>query len=881
MFWQRRRAAKDFAEEMRAHLELEANELEAEGMTKKEAERMARVGFGNVAIAQERFNLSRRVIWLDNLVQDIRFGLRAMGKSPGFTLASVLTLALGMGANTAIFSLINAVLLRSLPVQNPSELYFLKYAGAKGIGIAPPYPCFERISAQAKSFTGVAAFAGGGSDLKIRLNGNMERAYGSRVSGDYYSVLGLRPAAGRLLTPEDGQLSPAVAVISFNYWQQRFGGNAGVVGTTFLLDQTRFTIVGVMPRGFNGLLPGKESDVVLPITTMQLTSHEGAAMLVDTGSPWFEIVARLKPGVQTEQARAEVDTIFQAYMKDYPQTPEARRDQFHNLVLISASHGLDDLRKQFSKPLFALMTVVGLVLLIACANITNLLLARAANREREFAVRVTLGAGRGRLFRQLIAETAVLFAAGMTVGAFLAWYAVKAMTGFFAGSAQPLRLDAHWDWHVLSFTAGISLLTTVIFGAAPILQAMRTDPHTALKDGSGATASRGRLDLGRALVVFQVSLSLILLVGASLFLRTLRNLHAVDSGFHAEHVMVTTIQLLESTYGEEPARVAMWDRVLERVRNLPGVESIGLSEMTPLDTSGRHVGFSVPGFQPRKGEDTFLNMNTVSEDYFNTLGTVLIRGRCFTKADNLQASHVAVLNRSAVRQFFSGRDPIGTVVHVNDSTYQIVGVVVDVKEADIRQDSGPFIYLPMRQPYDRNFRMTLSVRTAVNPQSLILAIEKQVRASGPDTLITHTGTLVGQLDDSLVQERLISSLATAFGMLALMLSAVGLYGVLAYSVVRRTRQIGIRMALGELPRQVLQSILGETVWLLAMGLVVGIPASMLLARAVTNLLYGVAPTDVLAQTVASGLLAGVGLIASFIPAYRASRINPLVALRYE
>jgi predicted permease len=438
--FRRRRGADDFAEEIQTHLQLEAAELQVEGMTRKEAERMARVGFGSVAAAQERFNVRHRVVWADNMVQDVKYGLRAMAKSKGFTLAAVLTLALGMGANTAIFSLMNAVLLRSLPVEAPNQLYFLKYSGEAGVGIAPPYPYFERVQAQAKSFSGVAAFGGPG-DLKVRIHGNIERAYGSRVSGDFFAVLGLRPAAGRLLTPADQKLNPAVAVISYDYWQQRFGGSASAVGETFVLDAARFTIVGVMPRGYKGLAPGTTSDYVLPITTMMLMPHDGQGMLVDTDSPWFEIVGRLKPGVRPEQAQAEADTIFQTYFRDHPQAPEIRQSMYRELVLMPAARGLDDLRKEFSKPLLALMGLVALVLLIACANITNLLLARAAKREREFAVRVALGAGRGRLCRQLLVETALLFVAGMAAGALAAWYAAKALTGW-------MRTGTGAWWHL-------------------------------------------------------------------------------------------------------------------------------------------------------------------------------------------------------------------------------------------------------------------------------------------------------------------------------------------------------------------------------------------------------------------------------------------------
>jgi len=402
------RLNREIAEELESHI--------AEAVETGRDPEEARRALGSALRQGEASHDIKVVAWLDSLRADAIFGWRQLKRNKVTTGAAILSLALGMGANTAIFSLINAVLLRSLPVENPAQLYFVKYSGDAGVGIAPPYPYFERVQVQTKSFSGVAAFAGPG-DLKVRMNGTIERAYGARVSGDFFSVLGLQPAAGRLLTPADQKLDPAAAVISYDYWQKRFGGAASAVGTTFVLDATQFTIVGVMPRGYKGLQPGATSDYVLPMTTMLIGPHDGAGMLVDTGSPWFEMVGRLKPSVQPEQALAEMNTIFQAYFRDYPPDPEMQRNLYREAVLISAARGLNDMRKEFSKPLLALMGLVGLVLLIACANIANLLLARAAKREREFAVRVALGAGRWRLFRQLLVETSLLFAAGMAAGA--------------------------------------------------------------------------------------------------------------------------------------------------------------------------------------------------------------------------------------------------------------------------------------------------------------------------------------------------------------------------------------------------------------------------------------------------------------------------------
>jgi predicted permease len=875
MFWRRKRSVSDFTEEIQTHLQLEADDLKAEGLTDAQALLGARKAFGNVTAAQERFYERTRLVWLDDLGRDLRFGLRMMRRSPAFTAAAVLTLALGMGANTAIFSLMDAVLLRSLHVKDPASLYFLNNAGARGVGGSPPYPCFERFRSQAKSLAGIAAYAVG--DFGIRVDGPIEQVDGARVSGGYYGVLGLTPFAGRLLTAEDERLDPPVAVISYGFWQRRFGGNPDAIGKTFALDGTlggqRFTIVGITPRGFNGLAPGRNDEVMMPITIA------GPKVLTAPHTWWFRSIARLKPGVSAEQARAEIDPIFQAFMNEFPESSEARRDHFDHMECTSASRGLDDLRKQFSRPLWALMALVGLVLLIACANITNLLLARAATRAREFAVRVAIGAGRARLLRQLLVETGLLFAAGAIAGLGLARWAAHGVIAFFATGSRPILLDAHWDWRVLGFTAGLSLLATVIFGAAPILRAMRANPHIAIKDGGRATSSRGRLESRQLLVVLQVALSLILLAGAALFLRTLKNLYKIDPGFRADQVALISIHLPDTSYHEAAARIGFWDRLLADVRSVAGVRSASLSTMTPLDGTTETWGFTAPGFQPRSDQDRSIGVNIVSEDYFTTLGIPLLQGRDLTKADQLGTVSVALLNDSAARHYFGGRDPIGAMGKLNDRPYRIIGVVQDARQLDLRQEAGRFIYIPMRRI--GGARLALSIRTAADPRPLIAAIQGRVGGLGPDVHIVRSDTLERQVDESLLQERLISTFATAFGLLALVLSAVGLYGVLAYSVARRTSEIGIRMSLGARPAQVAGSILRQTTVLVAIGIAAGIPASMALASMVASLLFGVTPTDILTQGGAAILLATVAFGASYLPARRAGRIDPLAALRCE
>ena len=874
IFWRRKRPAADFNEEVRAHLQLEADELRSDGLAEAEARAAAQRAFGNRTAAEERFYEKGRLVWFDDLLHDVRYGLRAMRKSPGFTLTVVFTLALGMGANTAIFGLIDAVLLRSLPVKDPASLYFLNNAGAREVGGSPPYPCFERFRSLAKSFTGMAAYAT--NDFGIRIGSAMEQVDGAVVSGNYYDLLGVTPVAGRLMVASDEALAPPVAVISYGFWQRRLGGKPDAIGTTFSLDDHRYTIVGITPKEFHGLTPGRVDDVTMPITLV------GPRLLRSAHSRFFKSVARLRPGVTAEQVRAEIDPIFQAFMNEFPESAGERRDRYSHMEISPASRGLDELRERFSQPLWALMSVVGLVLLIGCANITNLLLARAAKREREFAVRVAIGAGRSRLFRQVLVETGLLFAAGAVAGVAVAWWAARGVVAFFAGGSHPIRIEVQWDWRVVGFTAALSLLATLIFGAAPVVRAMRADPHTAMKDGRRTTSSRGRIELGQFLVAFQVALSMILVAGAALFLRTLGNLYTAGAGFHADQVALILVHLPDTSYHDQPARIALWDRLLADIRGVPGVRSASLSRMTPLDGSDRGVGFEAPGFQPRSEQDKGIALNTVSEEYFNTFGTQLLQGRDFTESDRAGTQNVALINESARRHFFAGRDPIGTVVKLmGRPQYQIVGVVQDARQADLRKEAAPFAYIPIRQPIDQGAFMTLSIRTSGDPERMIATVERRALGLGPEIRIVRTGTLARQIDESLLEERLISTLATAFGALALLLSAVGLYGVLSYSVGRRTSEIGIRMTLGALPGQVAWSIVRQTLGLVAVGLAVGVSASIFLARVAEKLLYGVAPTDAVALVGSAALLAAVASVASYLPARRAGRIDPVAALRSE
>lgn len=588
-----------------------------------------------------------------------------------------------------------------------------------------------------------------------------------------------------------------------------------------------------------------------------------------------------------QRARAEIDPIFKVYMNERGGiSAETRRQYFNEIVLTPASRGLDTLRRQFSEPLLALMCVVAVVLLIACANITNLLLAKAAARRREFAVRIAIGAARGRLLRQLMTETLLLFLLGSAAGVLFASWAVHALMAFVSAGTAPIQLALHFDWRILGFTAGIALLTALIFGGAPILQAVRTDPHAAMKDGERTTASNSRVELGRLLVVFQVALSLVLLVGAGLFVRTLANLRHVDAGFRADNVLTLSVELLDSTYSEGTDRNAAWSRLLEAVQAIPGVRSASLSTLTPLDGRGRGVSVRVPGFQPRSERDWDIEQNHVSEDYFETLGIRVVSGRVFERTDTEGSPRVVLLNESAARLYFPYRDPVGESIHFMTSptthqVFRIVGVVKDVKHDSLRVAANRCIYIPVRQPRDGMFRLTLAIRAAPDWGPITAAVQQTVRRTGSDILVTRVGSLAQQVDANLLQERLISMLSTGFGILALVLSAVGLFGVLAYSVARRTSEIGIRMALGARPGAVSSDILRQTLVLVAAGIAIGAPCGVLTTRTAERLLYGVKPSDPWVLTGCAILLGLVALGASYLPARKAARIDPVVALRHE
>ncbi len=883
--FQRARRDREFAEELESNLAMHIEDNLRAGMSPEEARRSALLKLGGVTLAQERGREQGGLPMMETLGQDLRFGLRMLRKHPGFSLIAVISLALGIGANTAIFSLIDAVLLKMLPVERPEQLYLIQNVGPRRqFGGAPPYPCFEQFRDRAQSFTGLAAFTM--HTPKLRIDGQLEEVPGQFVSGNYFSLLGVRAALGRTVGPADdtmpGQGGPdgLVAVISHKYWSRRFGRDPAVIGKVVQFGRDPVTIIGVTPPEFYGLFPGAEINVTMPMMAA------GAEPLTEKTNWWFQAVGRLKPEVPVEQARAELDSIFQAYMDGTNFNAEMRRDAFARIELASASRGLNTLRRQFSRPLQALMAIVALVLLIACANVANLLLARAATRRKEFAVRLALGASRFRLARQLLTESLLLVGLGGLLGLMFARLGSAFLASFFATGQGRLFVSLPLDYRLLLFTAGVALLTVLIFGLAPALQATRVDPQPALKDSASAT-TRARARFGKLLVVAQIALSLPLLVGAGLFLRTLSNLKNIDAGFQPEGVVTIRVQPVGATYSGE--RLAnLWKEMTERVARLPGVRSVSLSSLSPLDGGDRGVMVDISGFTPRAAKDKEIRMNQVSPDYFQTFGIALKQGRGFTEADSENAPRVALLNEAAARFYFGDRSPLGSQAQFYNpqreqapSPYEIIGVVKDTRSQNLREPDTRAIYLPRAQARDRLRGLTLAARAEGGLSELTRAIGDQLRAVGPDILLSNVATLSEQVDQSLLQERLVATLSLFFGVLALALACIGLYGVMSYDVARRTNEIGIRMALGADAQRVVRLVLRQTMAWVAFSVIIGLGAALATTRWVDSLLFGLNPNDPLTIGLAVALLLSVAAVAGYLPARRAARVDPLVALRRE
>jgi predicted permease len=840
---------------------------------------------------------------MSSTLADIRLAFRVWRNSPVFTGIAILSIALGIGANTAIFTLVDQVLLRRLAVANPDELVQVMFTGTRygsnwGDGSEISYPMFRSLQDNNRVFTGM--FGRFGFSLHIGHAGRTERVLGELVTGTYFPVLGIQPAAGRLFTPEKDHAPGGhpYAVLSHAYWTTRFGANPAVVDSTVVVNGKPFTIVGVAESGFEGIELGRPTQVWVPIT-MKAAVTPGWDGLDDSRWMWVRAFGRLQPGITRDQAKAGLQPYFQTVLqqevqdKGFANAAPATRERFlkNQIDVIDASRGRSGFRRTMTTPLWVLMGTAAGVLLIACANIANLLIARGAARQREMAVRLALGATRRRLVRQLLVESVLLALAGGIAGVAVAAAGAPLVLSFFVSPDNPQPISTAPDWRILAFTFSIATFTGVLFGLAPAVQSTRPDVAPSLKDESGSVMG-GRGRLRKVLVATQVAISLLLLIGAGLFIRTLDNLLKVDVGFRTSSLISFSLDPSLNGYTNERAR-EFSRTLLERLRTMPGVSAAGFALMRLLEGNQWSSSVTIEGHERKGDESTLTWCNAISAGYFHAMGIPMLMGRDFMERDartvepeaGVEAFRVAIVNQSFARRYFGEHgNPIGKRIGFGDNPntptpIEIIGVVADSKYTDVRDDiqqQAFFPYLELRSPG----AFTVYARTTQPPDAMFGTIRQLVQRIDPNLPVFATRTLDRQIDQSLRRERLVATMSAAFGGLATLLAVVGLYGVMSYTVARRTREIGLRMALGAQPGAIVWMIVREVLVIAGAGIAAAVPASWWLGRLVATQLYGVVPSDPIAIGGAVLLLTVVAVIAGLVPSLRAARIDPTRALRF-
>ena len=809
---------------------------------------------------------------MHSLLKDIRYGIRMLARTPGFTLVAVLSLALGIGANTTVFSLLDALRLRSLPIPNPEQIVDIATLEAGGEPHTDfSYPLYHDLRDHSKALAGMVAYAD--TNLGLAAGDQTERIRGEFVSANYFSVLGVQPIIGSAFGPDDERSgAPRIAVISYALWNRRLAGDKAALQKTITLNGRTFSVVGVTPRDFSGLLRGLSTDVW--VTLPHGADFEGEPQLLSTPTQsWLTLAGRLKPGSTIQQAQSELTALL-------PQvSQEARENGKWGALVKPAAGGNDVYVAELSRPVTMLLIAVGLILAIACANVASLLLSRAKARGKEIGVRLALGASRWRIVRQLLTESMLLAIIGGACGLLLALWTSGLASGLQTRIAGPLALDVSPNSRVLLFTSVVSVLTVLLFGVVPALNASRVDLVPILKDSTMTTpAFRRGPSLHSLLVVTQVTLSLVLLAGAGLFLRSLWKLQAIDKGFTGDNVVAMSLNM--ELQGYEPKRGAAFYRAaLENLPSVPGVQSISLASALPVSAGGSRMSGPPNTTKPAVNEPFSIDIVSVAPRFFETSGLPMLRGRDFGSLDTDNAAQVIIVNETMARKFWPGSDPVGQSFYDGHDTYQVVGVARDTKYRNLREAPRTTMYQPLSQSYRPS--MNLLVRTAAEPTSVVPALQARLHELEPAITIFNVRTLSEHVGSSLYVERMESTLLVFFGLLALGLTAVGIYGVVAYSVAQRTREVGIRMALGAQRGDVLKLILMKGLALIAWGTALGLIGCYWLSRLVSSQLYGVTPYDPLSFATAAVVLVGVAMLASYIPARRATKVDPLVALRYE
>jgi len=882
----RERLERQIDDELAFHIAERADELATEGLSEAEARRQALIQFGSYTRRKEDIREIDLLSRLDAVVGDVRFGLRTLLGSPAFTATAVLSLVLGIGANAAIFSIINALMLRSLPLADPAALVEVQ---SKEIGYEFTNPIWEQMRDHQPALSGVLAWSADRFDLAQGGEGRFAR--GMWVSGDFFRVLGVPALHGRVFTPqEDRRGTPPVAVIGYSFWQRNFPKDANVVGKTVRLNGHVFEVVGVTPPWFTGLDVDTSFDVAIPIACEPIL-HTDRSMLDMRSAWWLRMLGRLPPGRSLQQAEAQLRSYAPALLRATVPVEFPISDQQDFLKaafrLSPAATGFSDVRDRYKTALFALMAIAALVLLITCANVANLLLARASVRHRELAVRLALGASRMRVVFQLLTESLLLSLAGTAAGLLLALLGSRVLVRLISTRGNPLAIDLSPDANLLAFSAGTAILTAILFGLAPAFLATRGDLNQSLKEHArGHVAGAARFHLGKALVAGQIALSLVLLIAAGLFLGTLRNLLTTDLGFNRHGVLLVAAQFEEKAVAKE-RRVGLADEVVTRLRAIPAVVSASSSLRTPITDFGWNQLVEPEGYRPTSRMDTLVWLNRVSPGYFSTMDSPLRLGRDFAEADSLTAPKVMIIGEGAARHFFGSADPLGKTIAMDGfpgsakkDVYQVVGVVKDSKYQLVDESQRLTAFVASGQDSDPRARVNFEIRSAGPLAPLAQAVRSAIVSTSPHVSLEFRD-LETQVNESVMQPRVVALLSSVFGLLALVLAGVGLYGVTAYGVARRRNEIGIRIALGAQRWSVIWLALRDVGMLLTVGIVVGLGGSLALGRLIRSLLYGVRADDPRQLAAAATILAACGFVAAYAPARRAAGQDPLTSLREE
>jgi predicted permease len=893
--WRRNQLEQDLGRELQFHIEERLTALRRTGLNEDEARRRVRQEFGGIEQVKEDCRDARTMNVLDDLGRDLRYALRMLRKSPVFTAVAILSLALGIGANAAIFSVIDALLLRPLPVPHPDRLMSILLDTGNGRPQAYfTYAMFDKIARQSEIFSGVFTWAG--HQFQMRSGSEMVHVDGALASGEYFSTLGVPAAIGRTLTPADdqpggGKYGP-VAVISDAFWSRQFRRNPSAIGSDLILDQVHFTIVGVMPAGFFGAEVGTKPNIWVPLW---MTTRVNQDHCISSRSCWWLIVmARRKPGVSQLQAQTVLKVISPQILRDTVPTDWAGTLQKEflrrRLVAIPAPNGWTALRREFSNPLGILMTLVGLVLVIACANLANLLLARASARHREIAVRLAVGAGRTRVIRQLLTESFLLCVIGAVTGLLFAQWSMHLLVAFLdsrgpgfgaPGFGQSASFDLHPDWRVIVFTLVAAITSGLLFGLLPALRATRIGISASLKERAPNMRSNEapRIGIGRWFLGVQAAFSVLLVAGAGLFAGSLFHLLTLNPGFDPKNVTVIGIDTDKRPEKGVPL-IRLYSRLLERLNATPGVRAASLLWFTPLSDSGWDDYVDVPGKPDLPKDDRLADINLVGPRFFEVMGMPLLDGRDFRDGDNGTSEKVSIINELAARRLFPNRNPIGAQIVLEKTVSRIIGVVGNAKYMNLREPDPLTLYLPYTQATEGVPSLSFVIKRN-SSASIYRAFRAALREVAPDVPIGVVKTMQQQLDDSLGRERLMASLSMFFGLLALLLTSIGLYGILGYTVARRTGEIGVRMALGARRHDVVLLVLRETMGVIAIGVAAGVVTVIGMSRLVANFLYGIEPNDPGNLVLAVLLLIVVAMLAAYLPALRASRLDPMLALREE